>query len=373
MMNWIVIILLSGLVIYMLWRVFKKKDENVSNIAIFSLGSTLIINASGNNFDGLLKVIAIITNKDYASEMIQDFNFPYFIFGVLLVILSIFLTYYKKTNIKILNINGYFKRSIEDYIKKSKDLRNDIKEYEIDFINIYQKIFKKHLDKESYECIIGKIEQDVNAFKNYSRDGKRGYTGIAPIPLIMYAGTFLEREKIDDYYEFDKIEKNAYYKLNNKKIAVYPKLKLEQDINSVNITKKEVVIAISITAKITDSQLEQFKEKSNILNVGIDNPMDNVIKSKKQLINYTNTIFDIIQTIFEKFNQIQNIHIVCSSQSCLALEIGKRCVDDTRLPQIISYQYEAQSDVKYPWGIRINGNDKGELISINRMEEYENV
>lgn len=373
MKYWIMGIIVIGLVMYMLWRKFKKKDENISNIAVFTLGSTLIVDAGGNNFDWVLKLIAIIMNRDYTLEITQDFNIPYFIFGVTLILLSIVLTYYKKTNVKVLNINGYFKRNIEDYIKKSEDLRNDIREYEVNFVDIYQKIFKKSLDNESYECIIEKIEEDVNTFKNCSREGKRGYTGIAPIPLIMYAGTFLEREKIDEYYEFDKKETNTYYKLKNKRFEIYPKLKIGQDINSLDRNKKEIVIAISITAKITDEQLDQFKEKCNIINIEVDNPSDNTIKSQKQLIDYTNTIFNIIQTIFENFSKIESIHIVCSSQSCLALEIGKRSVDDTRLPQIISYQYEAQSDIKYPWGIRINGKNKGELIVANRRYELNNV
>lgn len=370
---WILVIILIGLVLYMLWRNFKKKDENISNIAIFTLGITLISNAGGDKLDWILKLIAIIMNRNYALEMTQDFNLPYFIFGVLLIFISIVLTYYKKTNVKVLNINGYFKRNIEDYTRKSKDLRKDIREYEINFVDIYKKIFKKSFDKESYECIIEKIEEDVNAFKNSSKEGKRGYTGIAPIPLVMYAGTFLEREKINEYYEFDKKETNSYYKLKNKRIKIYPKLKITQDINSLDKYKKEIVIVISITAKITDEQLNQFKEKCNIVNIYIDKPTDNAIKSQKQLMEYTNVIFNTIQTILENSSQVENIHIVCSSQSCLALEIGKRSVDDTRLPQIISYQYEAQNDIKYPWGIRINGKDKGKLIVVNREEKLNNV
>ena len=368
MKYYIMFIVVIGLVLYMLWRKFKKKDENVSNIAVFTLGTTLIIDASGDKLDWLLKLIAVILDRNYALEIVQNFNLPYFILGSILILISIALTYYKKTNVKILNINGYFKRKIEDYIEKSKDLRNDIREYELNFVDIYQKIFKNNLDKESYECIIEKIKEDVNIFKNSSIEGKRGYTGIAPIPLIMYAGTFLERENIDEYYEFDKKETNTYYKLKDKKFKVYPKLKISPNINSLDISKKELVIAISITAKITDIQLKQFKDYCNIVNIEIDNPCDNAIKSKNQLIEYTNTVFSFIQTISEKFGELEKIHIVCSSQSCLALELGKRCVDDTRVLQIISYQYEAQSDIKYPWGVRINGKNKGELIVVNRSE-----
>lgn len=370
-MKYLIITIISVLVVYMLWKKFKQNDENVSNIAVSTLGTTLILNASGGTFDWILKCIAIVTNREYAYEMTQEFNIPYFVLGIVLILVSIILTYLKKTKVTVLNINGYFKRNIREHVKESRDLRNDFREYEINFIDIYKKIFKKNLDKESYECIIEKIKEDVNAFKNVSTDGKRGYTGIAPIPLITYAGTFLERERIDEYYEFDKINSNTYYKLKDK--GVYPNIKMYYDINSIDRSKKDIVIAISITAQIQEAQLQQFSENCNILNIGIDNPSDNVIKYKKQLFKYTNTILEAIQEIFKSFGELNNVHIVCSSQSCLALEIGKRCVDDTRLPQIIVYQYEAQNDVKYPWGIRINGENKGELILANAMEDLNNV
>ena len=373
MIYWIIGIFIILFVLLMLWRIFKKKDENISNIAFFTLVSTLILNAGGDKWDLILRGIAITNNREYAFQMTQDFNWQYFILGIILIAISAFLTYYKKTNVKILNINGYFKRNLDEYIEKNKDISKNIKEYEINIIDIYKRLFKNNLDNESYQCIIGKIQEDVNAFKNFSESGKKGYTGIAPIPFIMYAGTFLERQKFDEYYEFDKKEKHTYYKLKDKKLNTYPKLKVEQEIKDLDKNKKDVVIAISITSRITNEQLNQFNEKCNIVNIGIEHPSDNAIKSKKQLIEYTNKIFDVIQNIFEMYGQIQNIHIVCSSQSCLAIEMGKRSIDDTRLPQIIIYQFEAQKEIKYPWGIKLNGKEKGKLIVVDKEDIEKNV
>lgn len=372
MIYWIIGIIIIAFVLLMLWKIFKKKDENISNIAFFTLGTTLILNAGGDKLDWILKIVAIFKDREYAFEMTQDFKWQYFILGIILIIISAWLTCYKRKNVKILNINGYFKKNIDEYIDKNKDLSKNIKEYEINIIDIYKRLFKDNLDNGSYQCIIEKLKEDVNAFKNLSQSGKKGYTGIAPIPFIMYAGTFLERQKFDEYYEFDKKEKHTYYKLKDKKFEIYPKLKAEQEIKKLDKNKKGVVIAISITSKITNEQLIQFNEKCNIVNIGIENPCDNAIKSKKQLIEYTNNIFEVIQNIFEMFEKIENVHIVCSSQSCLAIEMGKRCIDDTRLPKITAYQFEAQNDVKYPWGIVMNGKEKGKLV-IAKEELINNV
>lgn len=373
MLYWIIGIIIIIFVLLMLWKIFKKKDENISNIAFFTLGSTLILNAGGDKLDWMLKCIAITKNREYAFEMTQDFKWQYFILGIILIIISIWLTCYKRKKVKILNINGYFKRNLDEYIEKNKDLSKNIREYEINIIDIYNRLFKDNLDNESYQCIIGKIQEDVKSFKNLSESGKKGYTGIAPIPFIMYAGTFLGRQKFDEYYEFDKKEKHTYYKLKDKKLNIYPKLKVKQEIKDLDKNKKDVVIAISITSQITNEQLIQFNEKCNIVNIGIEHPCDNAIKSKKQLIEYTNIIFDTIQNIFEMFGKIENVHIVCSSQSCLAIEMGKRSIDDTRLPQMIIYQFEAQNGVKYPWGIKINGREKGKLIVIEKENIEKNV
>lgn len=75
---------------------------------------------------------------------------------------------------------------------------------------------------------MAEIEEQVNAFKNETIERKRGYTGIAPIPFIMYAGTLLERGEINYYYEFDKIDTNDYYKLEHKKNKKYSKLNLKK-------------------------------------------------------------------------------------------------------------------------------------------------
>ena len=184
----------------------------------------------------------------------------------------------------------------------------------------------------------------------------------------MYAGTFLDRVTINEYFEYDKIDSKDYYVLKNKKIKNYPKLELKTELDKLDKKKTNVVLAISITQKITDEQLKQFYEDCNIIKLEINNPHDNTIKYKPQLNQYVNTIFDVIEEISRTIPNIKIINIVCSCQSCLALEVGKRSIDSTRIPQIISYQFENQNtNIKYPWGIVINGDAKGKLIKVKEV------
>lgn len=355
----ILIVFVGGIVAFFKIR-NSKKEEGFSTI-LFTAGMSLIMSASSGTLDKILVGIGIITKYENTSTLGGSFNFCYFGVGVALIIVSICINLYSKKKLYILNINGYMPRRIEEFFKDLKMTNFEFKERELDFIKIYKKMFAVKLDDESFNCIKEEIEQKIESFKNETKEIKRGYTGIAPIPFIIYAGTFLERTKIDNYYEFDKIETQTYYKLTEKSKTNYPELKLNTDINSLNISRTEIVIAISLTQRITEADLCQFSNL-DIINMRIDSPKDNVIKSKKQLQKYNNFIFDTIEELGKKLPNLQTIHLIYSGQSCLPLEIGKRSVDNTRIPKIISYQYERQQNNKYPWGIVINGQEKGKLI-----------
>lgn len=368
-MNYILVAIIICGVLYIGLKFIRGKKEQSSIGTILMAGIGFISQATGNWQDTLVKIVAIINNRNDINELVEDFNLYYFFLGIFLIIVAVVLNFYSKRKVCVLNINGYMRQRIEPYFKLKKDIRNDFREREINFVNIYKKIFYNRLDNESCECILEQIEEQVNEFKSETIEGKRGYTGIAPIPFIMYAGTFLEREEIDDYYEFDKIDTKNYYKLEHKKNKKYPKLKLKTKLEDLDMNKSNFVIAISITRNIIDKQLKQFEEKYNIIKLEVDKPYDNTIRYKEQLNEYVNIIFDLIEKISQMFNNIKSINVICSSQSCLALEIGKRSVDTTRIPEIVSYQFENQSDIKYPWGIVINGKNKGKLIKVEDVEE----
>ncbi len=368
-MNYILVAIIICGALYIGFKFINGKKEQSFLGTVFTAGLSLISLASGNWQDTILKIVAIINNRNDINELVEDFNLFYFFFGAFLIIVAIILYFYSKRKIYVLNINGYMRQRIEPYLKKKKDIINDFREREINFVNIYNKIFCNRLDKESCECILAEIEEQVNAFKNETIERKRGYTGIAPIPFIMYAGTLLERGEINYYYEFDKIDTNDYYKLEHKKNKKYSKLNLKTKLEDIDVNKNNIVIAISITRNITDVQLKQFEDECNIIKLEVDNPCDNTIRYKEQLNEYVNNIFDLIEKILQKLNNIKSINVICSSQSCLALEIGKRSVDTTRIPEIISYQFENQSDIKYPWGIVINGKNKGKLIKVEDVKE----
>ena len=336
----------------------NKKGEGVGYI-LLDFGMGLITGAVPGKFDSILVLVGIIEHMENPSEVGGSFNWPYFISGLFFICFGVYLIVHVKKRTYILNINAYTSRNIELFAKNLKMGRFSFKEKEIDIINIYQ-LFKERYEERLLECIKKEIEKKTRSFLDETREIRRGYTGIAPIPLVMYAGSFIEREKIDDFYEFNK-SKQDYYLLSKSRKIKYPDLKVLTPIDNLDRTKDEIVVTVSITQKIEDSSLQQFQGMEYV-HIAIDNVADNAIVSKKQLFVYARTIIDTIEGIAKIMPNLKTIKLLCSSQSCLPLLIGTYSIDTTRLPVLISYQYEYQSAKKYPWGLIINGRDKGKLI-----------
>ncbi len=310
---------------FILFIIFGTKKEKSISGTLITAGLGLIT----KSFDG--------TNNIWYWQTIT---------GFILLIVGIYLFVYDKNKLYILNINGYYDRRIETNFK---DLRLDsfgFKEIIMDFVRLFKEDSLKKI-------ILDELTEKIKRFINETKQFKRAYTGIAPIPFIIYSGKVMAREHLDEYFEWDKKSKK-YYKLKRK----YPWNKYPKLINDYtnNINSEEIVIAISITQEIKNCDLNQF-ENIPVINFKVKENQDNVIIYKKQLFEYTNEIINLI----EKVNNIKKIHLVCACQSCLALELGQR-IDDTRMSEIVSYHYSANNDKKYPWGIILNGNNFGNII-----------
>jgi hypothetical protein len=304
-------------------------------------------------------------SKSDVSGIVEDstkVNMPQLIVGIVVFIIGLTMQYYSRHRLYILNINGYYEIQIENHMKDLGLSRFEFKEKEINFIKMYN----NGINEQRASDIVDEISHRVANFKNESLDVKRGYTGIAPVPFIMLAGTIFTRDSIQEFYEFDK-KKDHYYKLTsiNRNIKnlfrkkIYPSLKLKTNIGNIDENAKEVVIAVSVTASIQPSALTQFS--APFVNLSIDSPHDNVIIYKEQLQDYRCKVYDTILEIQKKMPDLKRIHLLYCGQSCLAFEIGEM-VDDRRMIEIVSYHFNMQSSVKYPWGLVVNGESKGHLI-----------
>ncbi len=365
-----IILFITVIGVIFFWRniVNQNKEQGYANI-LFTTGISLIVNAFGTLFNNIMQSVTMLQSKSVDDSLkiqkaFSDVNYPSLIIGVILIATGFLFYRYINNKMFILNINGYFDRRIEGHHKSLSLSTFEFKEREVDFVRLFK---NNKMNKTLAVTIGGLIEEKVKSFKEESKHFQRGYTGIAPIPFISLAGTHLKREKIDQFYEFDKEESQTYYSLKSrtakqliKKSEDYPELKLKTNINRLDVQKTEAVIAISVTREISDTDLQQFT-KSEIVKLSLDTPCDNTIKFQSQLIQYRKQIVDTIYELRSQMHNLELIHIVYSGQSCLALEIGKS-MEDYRMPSVVIYQFDSQAEKKYPWGIKINGDKTGSLI-----------
>ncbi len=217
----------------------------------------------------------------------------------------------------------------------------------------------------SSKYIVEEIKEKSNFFVNQSKDFKRAFTGMGAIPYSILLGTYLSATEIDEYFEYDSNEKK-YYALKDKKILKsntnFQKLSIE--IPMTNTQDTEVVVALSITYPVNDSDLVQFKGK-DIIKIGLGTPKDNKIRSKEQLKNYVSEIMDTIEALKTKYPNLEKIHLVGAIPSCLSIELGRRIsLRRNRVLNIISYQYMSSNTPRYIWGIVVTETDKGKLIKV---------
>ena len=257
----------------------------------------------------------------------------------------------------ILNMPGTIHHTKEDGMLKS--LKTDkCDEIETNTTNCQAEMQKLSLTKTT--AILGDIQAQMDRF-NRETKSKRCFTGMAPIPFIIFAGTRHRGSDIKYYLEFDKATQQ-YLKLNNAK--EYPILNKS---TITTTTSEEIVVAVSTTAIINETNTSQFNLP--VFSLSLLEPKDNAIFSKRQLNAYINETVTFISEVCKKNSQVKRVHLLLATQACFAYAFGKSLVlMQNRVPQIVSYHYAAPS---YKVGITINGSSAGRIENLKRCRMFD--
>lgn len=354
----LVAIIILGLIVKVVWDLFSNKDEEKPASDILIEGGITVILATLPSFsDSLLQ---FLYNLFQIAKTVEDGGFsPRWLigFGLLLVVLGFILKIVDASaKYVILNMPGTIHHTKEDGMHKALKTTK-CEEIETNTANCQAEMQK--LSQTKADAIIRDIQAQMDRFNREAKN-KRCFTGMAPIPFIIYAGTKHRGSDIRYYLEFDKATQH-YSKLNNAKD--YPILNKPAIIA---VTTNEIVVAVSTTALINDANTGQFNLP--VFRLSLDEPKDNAIFSKKQLNAYINETVTFISEVCKKNSQVKRVHLLLATQACFAYAFGKSLVlMQNRVPQIVSYHYTAPS---YKVGITINGSSAGQ---IEKVKEVENV
>ena len=291
-----------------------------------------------------------------------------FIFNLLLLLLTLWLKMKKlKTKIKLplLNMLGmHFQAYVNQIGCDGKLSESEFDEREVDFTMLFDK--SVGVSKSNNKKICDEIQKKCSSLVGADSNSKRAYfTGMSPIPYEVYAGTFLNGSKVNDYLEYDSKNTKKFYELKNR-CSIQQKLfgihTLAKEVSENLIETEDLNLIISVSSKITDEDVIQFQSFSNA-KLELNEIKDNVIKEKEQLVELKNKISSLMEEYGKK--GFKRIHITAAIPSCLAVEIGKEITQlGNRLPEIIVYHYVKTSEKKYPFGLIVNGSDKGNLYHV---------
>lgn len=360
----IAIIFIAIIVVIYFINWIKGKEENSVSNTLISTGCLLIASGipaiSDAIVDGIFQLLSLQAPTNEGGFFFRA------LIGLVLIILGLVLKFNLKKRIYVLNMYGMATQKDIDEPKAIADLKlaeHKVKEQTIDFVQLFND--DKVISKKTNQVICKQIENITAKFSAKAADQEKTYfTGMAPIPYTVYAGTFLESAKISRYFEYDAHNGGHYYSL---KKASHKELKKGWDKLNItlpqNIDKNanEVVLAISITHKITDVDLSQFS--TDIIHLALDVPQDNAIRYLQQLHEYKEKIDDVIQNdLTTNYPKLEIIHIAASIPSCVSVEIGKIIgLRTNRMVNIVVHHYNESIMPHYIFGLYVNGSNKGKL------------
>ena len=354
-------IIIVVLITEFLINIINSKSESSTSGAMIATGITLIVTAFPSIIDSLVNLLGFALGTDVITS--NGVNGVSIVCGGLLIVFGFIYEKNIRDRIFVLNMFGIYSQFEISEKKNISDLKLSdfkLKEITVDFVDI----FKSGITESTNEIITKKIEKECLKFVERSRDFKSCYTGMAPIPYTILAGTYLANSKVERYFEYRRSE-NKYYELAKKAKRHYPELKKEYPENE-RLESENIVVSISITRTVQEHDMNQFRD-TDVIKLYVDNPEDNLIKSREQLNDYKIKIIDCLEEIKVKYCKVKKIHLLASIPSCISLEIGKMiALNGNRIPQIISYHYVNSETPKYPFGIIVtenfSDNEKGKLV-----------
>ncbi|AOY75006.1 SAVED domain-containing protein [Clostridium formicaceticum] len=371
----IVAVLFIGLTIFNIYkggiRLKEGYFEQIAPFAILETGISLITAGVFSIDSSLIAMYAMSGENQQLSILdyitMAQTEFTLIGLGILMCIISCFVHKALSTDrsIRLLNIQAYDDNRLE-YLSTKKCKGKIVEGIYIDLIGLWEELrarktssaeFKRIIDK-----MVGVVDKQVTLFKAGTSKYKRAFTGIAPIPLLIYTGRLIPKLGFSEYLEIQKLEnENDLIPLDTTGKIQYSQLQVENNLTTSN-EDDEVVVAVSTTQQIDNNDLLQFINKGiEVKHIFLENPNHKSIVSVKQINEYAEVISREILNIKKIKPKLKTIHLVCSSKPSLMFRLGQ-LIDDTQMPVIISYQYTQQDDNRYPWGIYINHYKKqGEL------------
>ncbi len=356
MIKILVFFVILALVILLINHFSIAKENNLGLYMIFS-GISLIVNIPIGAEDIILALYAKFAGVFVPLE--NESPLPIIISGFLLILFGFYYLRVISKRTYVLNLLGKSLKEINEdkTIRELKLSSYQIQERLVDLEHTFNDDIKTIESLNSHT--VNSIKRNSQIISERSRNQMLLLTGMAPIPYTIIAGTFLSSKNEIGYLEYNRTT-NKYYSIKPSKKR-FPQL-IKKEVRNENSKIEDIAVALSITAKIQEADLEQFCSFP-LVHFYLEEPQDNVIFCFSQLEDYCGTV---IKYIRETNRYIKRVHLIAAIPSCVSYRLGMLIeLNGRRVPTIISYHYCRSATPKYPFGIVVNGVKKGDIVRGN--------
>ncbi|WP_299944469.1 SAVED domain-containing protein [uncultured Microbulbifer sp.] len=174
--------------------------------------------------------------------------------------------------------------------------------------------------------------------------------GLAPVPLLFLAGSFIAAESKTHWMDWDRSKQKWTL--------------IEEGVDCGNLTwpiidglnGDEVVLAMSISYPIDKTELLSAFPDTEILEAGLEQPFPGRVMSEECTHRVLNEFLKFIVTLQNQ--GVRRVHLAIAASSALSMRLGS-FYSRRNMPELIVYQYQkGQIDNPYPWGVIMPGSEE---------------
>lgn len=358
-MNSIMIISIALFIVIGLFFIGKKvfiSDESAADKSVgyllIATGTPMVASLSTGWSDFAMSLVDNLFGFQILSGGTEYDRYIQVALGLVLVVLGIYELHKETRQYTLLNMPGLMQHDADsnEILKTLKLSYNQYKEIVLDTTWLIPDI--ANMRQRDFDKLKNNIE--IIERKYCAKDTKKVFSGMAPIPFVIYAGTCHTGNDIKKFAEYNAAQ-HLYTLLNDKK--KYAKLH-EEELTATDTA--EVVISFSTTVRINATDMAQFN--CPCFRVYLQDSHDNAITSQRQLDEYVNTLVAYIEEVCKRNPNVAKIHLLCATQTCFAYQLGiKLSHMQNRIKEVISYHYISSHNPHYPVGICVCGENRGKI------------
>lgn len=194
------------------------------------------------------------------------------------------------------------------------------------------------------------LDARVTALLTRYPDARVAYYGLAHIPLLFMAGYHLSNKYPLNFFEHNR--RNGKWELL-KEDADGPELSIEGLPDRINSASGAVTLRLSISYEITSDIIAGLVPHPLAeIHLRLPQPHLDPITSDKQLQVYSAAFRTVLDAIHHYLPNTHSIHLFYAGPACLALNLGRQ-ISKTIHPRMLVYNYLAQANPPYQWGLDI--------------------